>query len=101
MESFSAIGSNPLCGDSVTVFIDFDGDRIVDARWEGYGCDLCLKSVDDLLDEIIGRAPREIEELIEANKAQVANDSDIGRTRKKCALLPFEAVENVLSLHSR
>jgi nitrogen fixation NifU-like protein len=38
----SATVGNPTCGDVVTIFLKFDGDRISDAGFQTYGCGPCV-----------------------------------------------------------
>lgn len=97
MESRIGTGDNPLCGDTIRVFIDIERERIVDAQWEGYGCDLCLKSADDLMESLIGLSLDEAGLLIDGETARVHEDEGIRRTRKKCVLLPFDAVKSIVT----
>jgi nitrogen fixation NifU-like protein len=39
-----AEGHNPLCGDRLTVWLRFDGERIADIRFEGTGCAISTAS---------------------------------------------------------
>lgn len=96
MESRTGTGDNPLCGDTIRVFVDIEQGKIVDAQWEGYGCDLCLKSVDELMGKVIGLSVGEAAEVIEQEAANVHADEGIGRTRKKCALLPLDALRSIV-----
>jgi nitrogen fixation protein NifU and related proteins len=45
-------GFNPLCGDRLTLFLKMDGDKIVDASFQGSGCAISTASV-SLMTEII------------------------------------------------
>ena len=33
-----ADGFNPLCGDKLSIYVNLDGDRIAETRFEGSGC---------------------------------------------------------------
>ncbi|MDR3516829.1 MAG: SUF system NifU family Fe-S cluster assembly protein [Azospirillaceae bacterium] len=50
--SHFAHGHNPLCGDKVTIFVKLDGDRIVEARFEGHGCAISTASA-SLMTEVV------------------------------------------------
>ena len=39
-----ADGHNPLCGDRLTVYVAFDGERLRDVRFEGSGCAISVGS---------------------------------------------------------
>ena len=39
-----ADGHNPLCGDQLTVYLQVEGDRVVDASFLGHGCAISTAS---------------------------------------------------------
>ncbi len=45
-------GFNPLCGDRLTLYLKMNGDKIVDASFQGSGCAISTASV-SLMTEII------------------------------------------------
>jgi nitrogen fixation NifU-like protein len=45
-------GFNPLCGDRLTLFLKMDGDKIIDASFQGAGCAISTASV-SLMTEIV------------------------------------------------
>ncbi|NOT84017.1 MAG: SUF system NifU family Fe-S cluster assembly protein, partial [Methylococcaceae bacterium] len=45
-------GFNPLCGDRLTLYLTMDGDKIVDASFQGSGCAISTASV-SLMTEMI------------------------------------------------
>jgi nitrogen fixation NifU-like protein len=47
---------NPLCGDRVTIEARVEAGRIVEARFEGRGCALCLGAASILTELIQGRS---------------------------------------------
>ncbi len=50
----SADGSNPLCGDRLTVTVRMDGDRIADIRFEGKGCAISTASASLMTEAVKG-----------------------------------------------
>ncbi|MEM1179048.1 MAG: Fe-S cluster assembly sulfur transfer protein SufU [Acidobacteriota bacterium] len=58
-----AKGHNPLCGDSVKISIDLDGDRIHDIAFEGAGCAISTASASLLTEAIKGKTILEAEAL--------------------------------------
>jgi SUF system NifU family Fe-S assembly protein len=50
--SHFAHGHNPLCGDKVTIYLQLEGDRIVDASFNGKGCAISTASA-SLMTEIV------------------------------------------------
>jgi nitrogen fixation NifU-like protein len=63
----SADGSNPLCGDRLTLTLRLDGDRIADIRFEGKGCAISTASA-SLMTEAVkgldGAAVRDLRERV-------------------------------------
>lgn len=61
--SAQASGNNPLCGDRVTVYLELDGDRIVDASFQGQGCAISKSSASLMTDAVKGHTKAEAETL--------------------------------------
>jgi nitrogen fixation NifU-like protein len=53
-----AHGHNPLCGDTVTVYLEVDGDTVKDVAFEGQGCAISMAST-SLMTEILKGRPVE------------------------------------------
>ncbi len=81
---------NPLCGDRVTIEARVEDGRIVEARFEGRGCALCIGAASILTETIQGQALADLKEL---GKDQFLAhlQSAIRPARLKCALLPWIA----------
>jgi nitrogen fixation NifU-like protein len=91
----SAEEYNPLCGDRVTIEIRLLEGRIVEARFHGRGCALCLGAASILTETIQGRTLVELAGLDE--KAFLAElQSTIRPARLKCALLPWMAFRHAV-----
>jgi nitrogen fixation NifU-like protein len=58
-----AEGYNPLCGDKVTIFLRFAGDRIGDVSFQGSGCAISTASASILTEVLKGKTRGEAEEL--------------------------------------
>jgi nitrogen fixation NifU-like protein len=86
----SAEEYNPLCGDRVTVEARLEADRIVEARFEGRGCALCLGAASILTEVIQGRSLDELRSL-GADEFLAELQSTPRPARLKCALLPWMA----------
>jgi nitrogen fixation NifU-like protein len=81
---------NPLCGDRVTIEVHLDRGRIVEARFEGRGCALCLGAASILTETIQGHT---LDELKALGKDEFLAElqSEPRPSRLKCALLPWMA----------
>jgi nitrogen fixation NifU-like protein len=71
-----AQGVNPLCGDQVTVWLRFEGDRISDVSFQGSGCAIAKASASLMTTAVKGRSRVEAAELFERFHALVTGRSD-------------------------
>lgn len=58
-----ADGHNPLCGDRLTVYVNLDGQRISDAKFEGSGCAISVASASLLTEAVKGKSKSEVKAL--------------------------------------
>jgi len=83
-----AEGLNPLCGDEVTIYVQFeeDGETIDEVKFSGRGCAISQASSSMLMEMVKGRKADEIAAL---PKEELLEEIGIPLTpiRLKCALL--------------
>ena len=81
-----AEGQNPLCGDEVTVSVQFDGDVIANVGFEGRGCAISQAATSMLTELVQGRSATEVAAL---PKEELLEEIGIPLTpiRLKCAIL--------------
>jgi nitrogen fixation protein NifU and related proteins len=104
---------NPLCGESLTVTVTVDGDRIREVEFDGESCSIGRASASMMTDLVVGRTHDEVETLTARVRSLVAGDpaaandealgdlralAEIRRTpaRATCALLPWNALLEAL-----
>jgi nitrogen fixation NifU-like protein len=81
---------NPLCGDRVSIEARVEGGQIIEVRFDGRGCALCLGSASILTETIEGRTLDELKAF--GQEAYLSElQSPIRAARLKCALLPWIA----------
>lgn len=88
--SLSAEEYNPLCGDRVTIEARVEDGRIVEARFHGRGCALCLGAASILTEAIQGQTLSDLRSLGQ-DEFLALLESEIRPARLKCALLPWIA----------
>lgn len=102
---------NPLCGDEVTVYAVFDGDRIAEASFTGRGCSISQASASMMTERLTGKTRDEAEAEISGFKALMTGDGEFPETdelsalggvvrypsRIRCATLAWTAFEEGLS----
>src|SRR3989449_2187483 len=83
-----AEGMNPLCGDEVSIYVEFgdDGETIDEVKFSGRGCAISQASTSMLMEMVKGRKAQEIAEL---PKEELLEEIGIPLTpvRLKCAIL--------------
>ncbi len=106
-------GRNPLCGDTITVFVKMDGDRIGEISYTGHGCSISMASSSMLCDALEGLTIQAALDKITHFKQMLLTDEEIDfededadleamrgvkkyPVRIKCALLVWNTVEHIL-----
>src|SRR5437763_605430 len=56
-------GHNPLCGDALTLWLKLEGERVVDASFQGSGCAISRASASLMTDAVKGKTRAEAESL--------------------------------------
>jgi len=106
-------GFNPLCGDRLTLYLKMDGDKIIDASFQGSGCAISTASVSLMTEIVKGKTEVEAEELftqfheMTTGKEDDVNLETIGKlavlagvreypARVKCATLAWHTLDAAL-----
>lgn len=72
-----AEGHNPLCGDRLTVYVDSDGERVRDIRFEGSGCAISTASASLMTQVVKGRSLSEVDALFDAFHELLTGDPSV------------------------
>jgi len=93
-----AEGLNPLCGDEVSIYVQFadDGETIDEVKFSGRGCAISQASTSMLMEMVKGRTAEEVAAM---SKEELLDEVGIPLTpvRLKCALLGLGVLK--LALH--
>ena len=81
---------NPLCGDRVRIEAHVEADRIVEIRFEGRGCALCLGAASILTELAAGRPLSDLQALT-SDHFLAELQSPVRPARLRCVLLPWLA----------
>lgn len=107
------MGVNPLCGDELELYLNFEGDKITNAMFKGKGCSISQASCSMMTDMIIGLTKKDALELLHKFKGMILEDkepdfqdefSDLEAlngvkkypVRVKCAVLAWNTMEAML-----
>lgn len=69
-----ANGTNPLCGDRISLYVRMDGDRIADIAFEGEGCAISKASASMMTVTVQGKGEAEAGLLFEAFHGMVTGE---------------------------
>ena len=61
----SADGNNPMCGDTVRVWVALEGDRLADVRFTGKGCAISQASASLMTTAVKGKTRAEADRIFE------------------------------------
>ena len=100
---------NPLCGDEVTVYARYQGNKLAEVSFVGRGCSISQASASMLTEHLSGRSQEEAGEEIEAFLAMMRTEEseDLGDlaalkgiiqtpNRIRCATLAWNAFKQGL-----
>jgi nitrogen fixation NifU-like protein len=104
---------NPLCGDTLTLQLELDGDRVTAAGVTGQGCAISQAAASMMTQQLRGKTVDEALALRERFRAMILGDAEAAAdkslgdlralagvarlpVRVKCALLAFSALEEAL-----
>jgi nitrogen fixation NifU-like protein len=77
---------NPLCGDEVTVYATFDGDKVTDVKFSGRGCSISQASASMMTERLRGQSRREIEAEVQDFKDMMTGEKDFPEHDELAAL---------------
>lgn len=83
-----ARGANPLCGDTLRVWVQLDGERITDVKFEGKGCAISVASASLMTEATIGHTLAEVQAQFErVHHVLTHHDADLDPALGKLAAL--------------
>lgn len=101
---------NPLCGDEVTVYANFDGERVSEVGFTGRGCSISQASASMMTGRLAGKTREEAETEIRGFKSMMTGEKEFPEhdelaalkgviqypSRIRCATLSWTAFQNGL-----
>ena len=77
---------NPLCGDEVTVYATFDGDRVTGVSFDGRGCSISQASASMMTERLAGKTREEARAEVARFKAMMVGEEEFPETEDLAAL---------------
>ena len=85
-------GGNPGCGDIVTMYLKFDGDRLEKVTYTGEGCTISQAAASMLTEILPGQTIDQIENL-DYHMIEDLLSEEMVKTRPKCSTLGLDTVK--------
>src|SRR5687767_13653820 len=89
-------GSNPLCGDRITMQLGIENGVVERVGFTGRGCAISQASASLLTDEIKGKPLADVERLGSEDVLELLG-IDISPARLKCAILSLDTLQHALA----
>jgi nitrogen fixation NifU-like protein len=89
-------GSNPLCGDRITMMLGVRDGVVAEVAFTGRGCAISQASASLLTDEVKGKPVAEVARFTPDDVLDLLG-IEISPARIKCALLSLDTLEHALS----
>ena len=90
---------NPVCGDVMKIYIKVKDDRIVDAKFQTFGCGAAI-AVSSMVTEIV--KSKTLDEALSISKATIANELDgLPSEKMHCSNLGADALKNAIEDYKR
>lgn len=86
---------NPTCGDSLTLYLKLEGEKLTDIAFTAQGCSIAIASASLLYSKLKESQLLNIPELSEADVITLLGFEPT-TSRKNCALLPLLALKESL-----
>lgn len=112
-ESYIKINmNNESCIDEINLMVKLDEGKIIDVRFDGEACAICISSTSIMIETLVGKTIEEAKNIIE-NYYHMINEEEYNEdileqaivyddiykqpNRKKCALLSWRGIEKSLT----
>ncbi|MEM3839411.1 MAG: SUF system NifU family Fe-S cluster assembly protein [Candidatus Micrarchaeaceae archaeon] len=86
---------NISCGDRIDIYIEIEGGKIKDIKFQGSGCVISMGTASMLTDEVKGKSLQEVEKMDKGKLIKLIG-VDPGPVRMHCATLSLRAIKKAV-----
>jgi nitrogen fixation NifU-like protein len=87
-----ADGHNPLCGDRLSLYVNLDGERLREVKFQGSGCAISMASASLLTEAVKGKTRAEVATLFNDVHALLTQYESVGDPSKLGKLAALSGV---------
>ncbi len=88
-------GNNPLCGDSLTIRLKFNGEVVADVSFEGEGCVISRAAASLVSEHVKGKSCEEVRAMTSQDVMTLLGVT-VMPARMKCAMLALETIQKTV-----
>jgi nitrogen fixation NifU-like protein len=85
--------SNPLCGDSIDIFMNVADNKVSDIKFSGRGCAICMACSSVLTEMVKGKSIDEVKKIQKNDVLGELGLENLQAVRIKCALLSLKVLK--------
>lgn len=89
-------GANPLCGDSLELYLKLDGLIVREVSFQGEGCAVSKAAASILTEALPGKSKENIEKMTTEDMLALLGGAKLSPARIKCAILALETAKVAL-----
>lgn len=87
---------NPLCGDTVQIFIKYDNSgTVTSVGWTGDGCAISQAAASTTTDYLVGKKKAALKKIKPEIILEMLGLTKLNPTRLRCALLALECLKKI------
>jgi nitrogen fixation NifU-like protein len=86
---------NPSCGDRISVELEIQDSKVVDASFNAVGCALSIASASMHIQRVLGMTLKEVLELTKDDAVSLVQ-IQVSPVRLRCVLIPLEAIQKAV-----
>lgn len=88
-------GNNPSCGDTMTLYIKYEGDIVHSVSFDGVGCAVSQAAASLLTEKIKGMSRAAMEKITDRDMYDLLK-VEIHGSREKCAMLALQTLREAM-----